>query len=345
MNYFEAGLPWQEKTWQRVTDRFPDIPHALLLAGRKGVGKQQFAAQFIAWVLCERAGVAKYMNHADAGGLFEQHLLEVEPRACGHCESCRWLAAQTHPQFLKIAVDDDSKSDTIKVDAVRTILPFTQQSSQGFRVVYIEQAHKMNVSAANALLKTLEEPAQHVLIILTTDQPQRLLPTIRSRVQALPVSDVLPELAEHYVSACLPEQSAQETKQLLNLAGGAPLLVAELAQTPWYDMRDTWLKVWQALRAGKRQSIAASIYWQKHLSIQNAIRLQEVMCHDVLAVITGSDVMYLEDIDYGVLQPVPSAASMVHLLAVLQEFCIDLRQNVQPAILFDTLMLELRVIN
>lgn len=336
--------------------RFPDIPHALLLAGPRGVGKQQFAERLIAWVLCQQAGehLAVQSQASDDGASADMFgdMFADEPAAttvqtektdvaCGHCESCNWLRSGTHPRFLRITADPEGKTDIIKVDDIRKILPFTQQSSQGFRIVLIEQAQNMNISAANALLKTLEEPARQVLIILTSDQPQRLLPTIRSRVQSLAVAQVSTEHAQDYVAQHFPDMATQDAEQLLTVAG-APLLMGDIVQADWYQARHSWLKVWQALRAGQRQAMAASAFWQKNMAFDDAVQLQTLICQDLFALHTDNP-PYLSDVDYHVLKPLPSVDALTDLLVALKAFRMDRRQNVQPAILLDMLMQHLSV--
>lgn len=355
MNYFEPCLSWQQPAWQRLTTSFPDVAHALLIAGPRGTGKLHFAQRLIAWVLCQQAGGVKSavsaqqeddgLFGASGGGLFgddELPMPQAADTACGACDSCNWLKANTHPQFLHVTADPEGKSDIIKVDTIRKILPFTQQSSQGFRVVLIEQAHNMNMSAANALLKTLEEPAKNVLIVLTSDQPQRLLPTIRSRVQSVLVSSVTDAQAYDYVNAQteIDIANSSELSQLLTLAGGAPLLVDEIAHASWYAARHNWLKVWQALRAGQRNSVAASQFWQKQLSFSDALQLQQIVCRDLLAKHSEQAVL-LQDVNYEVLLPLPEVHHIEQIGQFVSQCHVDMRQNVQPALLFDMLMKQL----
>lgn len=355
MNYFEPCLSWQQPTWERITSNFPDIAHALLIAGSTGTGKHHFAQRLVAWVLCQQSGGMKAAHamqaendslFGDGGGLFADEDVPapvILQDACGECDSCQWLKSKTHPQLLYVTADPEAKSDIIKVDMIRQILPFTQQSSQGFRVVLIEQAHNMNVSAANALLKTLEEPAKNVLILLTSDQPQRLLPTIRSRVQSVPVSQVSAEQAASYVqSHTQVTLDVDQLKQLLTLAGGAPLKVEDIIQSDWYAARHNWLKVWQALRAGQRNSVAASQFWQKQMAFSDALMLLKTICRDILAYHTNQALL-LADVNYDVLTPMPAIDAVEGLLGFITDAQADLRQNVQPAVLFDMLMKHIAV--
>lgn len=166
------------------------MPHALLLKGPRGVGKLEFALHVAQSLLCEQTG--------DDG------------MACGQCASCRWYAQDSHPDFRLIqpqALSESEESDDketskkkpsqqISVEQIRTLTDFANLSAHqgGFRVVVIHPAESMNSNAANALLKTLEEPAGNMMILLVSHKPQQLLPTILSRCMALPMP--LPDLAQ-----------------------------------------------------------------------------------------------------------------------------------------------------
>lgn len=168
--------PWQKKNWDYLThivNRGKTFPSALLLWGQKGLGQQQFAEHFSAWLLCEAP---------------------QQEGACGKCSACQWLAAGTHPDRLILLPESDSSS--IKIDAVRDIRAFSEQKSHGgkYRVIIISPAEAMNVSAANALLKILEEPFDNTLFLLVSYHLSWLLPTILSRCQKIhfpPINDDL----------------------------------------------------------------------------------------------------------------------------------------------------------
>jgi DNA polymerase-3 subunit delta' len=123
-----------------------------------------------------------------------------EQGACGACKSCQLWLAQSHPdyRFLEQLTDEKTgkTSQVIKVDQVRQLLEFLNKSAQlnGYRVAIIHRAENLNVNAANSLLKTLEEAGAKTVIMLLTEQPLMLLPTIRSRCQQLTLA--VPEKAQ-----------------------------------------------------------------------------------------------------------------------------------------------------
>jgi DNA polymerase-3 subunit delta' len=145
------------------------LPHGLIFAGPAGVGKGTTALALAALFLCENPKAA-------------------EP--CGKCQSCTLMAAGNHPDYhlvyrqLVQLEDAEKAAQALSVDVVRDYLlkPAGQKSAmnQG-KVFVVEEAETLNTAAQNSMLKTLEEPYGRTLIFLLTDQPESLLPTIRSR--------------------------------------------------------------------------------------------------------------------------------------------------------------------
>lgn len=200
-------MPWHYATWGQLT-RLADsgrMPHALLIHGAHGVGKQQLAEALIARTLCAKP--------AD--------------QACGHCHSCAMLASGYHPDLLRVSPEEGKRQ--IRIDPIREVNRFVSQTAQqgGYRVIVISPAEAMNIAAANALLKSLEEPGDKTLFILLSDVPSRMLPTIRSRCQQW----TLPSVAFDQCRGWLIEQlnSADEAFFWWQVAGGLPLLAVELA--------------------------------------------------------------------------------------------------------------------
>src|SRR5439155_12715634 len=187
------------------------LPHGLVFAGPVGVGKATGARGLAALFLCE-------------------HPKNNQP--CGKCNSCALMEAQTHPDFhvvyrqLVRIEKEKSKAIDLSVDVIRNFLvePANLKASMNRgKVFVVEEADLMNAAAKNALLKTLEEPYGRTLIILLTDQPHALLPTIRSRCQivrfaSLETKLVERELEKRGIERLLAAQAARVAEGSLGLA-------------------------------------------------------------------------------------------------------------------------------
>lgn len=230
-----SGVPWQTATgqplppWQQapaatalaLRERWP---HALLITGRRGLGKRLLAMHFARALLCESP-----LERGDA---------------CGVCLSCGYVGQGTHPDLQLIepvTYDDEGTAtpvDTINVERVRELIAFSQLSPhrQRAKVGLIAPAEAMNAAAANALLKTLEEPPPGTFLLLVSHQPARLPPTIVSRCRRLPVPD--PDRAA--AAAWLAQKNIGNADPVLMLAqaGGAPLFALALAGADIQRERD-----------------------------------------------------------------------------------------------------------
>ena len=201
---------WQKSQWRHLMQRKAMLPHAILLRGGAGIGKDDFALHLAQALLCHQAG---------------------EESACGTCSSCLWFQEDAHPDFKCITPTDDSedtaskkktKKTQISVAQIRQLYAFLSLSThqvQGKRIILISPAEALNLNAANALLKMLEEPPANTLFLLVTSQPQRLLATIISRCQVLNFS--IPP--KHDAIEWLRSQQVSNPQTLLTYAGGAPL--------------------------------------------------------------------------------------------------------------------------
>nr|WP_186353242.1 DNA polymerase III subunit delta' [Pseudomonas gessardii] len=200
------AYPWQDSLWQQLAGRAQHA-HAYLLHGPVGIGKRALAERLMARLLCQQPA-----------GL----------EACGQCKSCLLLKAGSHPDNYVLEPEEADKA--IKVDQVRDLVSFVVQTAQmgGRKVVLIEPVESMNINAANALLKSLEEPSGDTVLLLVSHQSSRLLPTIRSRCvqQACPLPSEAMSL--QWLGQALPACSEQERVELLTLAAGSPLAAVSL---------------------------------------------------------------------------------------------------------------------
>lgn len=208
------GYPWHTGPWRRIASARAAgrLPHAILLAGPQGLGKADFARRLSDSLVC---------SHADSNG-----------DACGACASCRLTQAGNHPDQRFILPEEAGKM--IKIDAIRDLTAKSVLSAQegGYRVFLIDPAEAMNRAAANALLKTLEEPVSRSVLILVSSHPHRLAATIRSRCQLIKFT--IPAVSA--VRAWLNERvEASQLDELLAISGGAPLRAVRAMDEGWVE--------------------------------------------------------------------------------------------------------------
>jgi DNA polymerase-3 subunit delta' len=218
----ETILPWQNTLWDALLQRATQerLPHALLFIGADGVGKKQFALAFAHYLLCQSSTAGK---------------------ACGCCRACHLLNAGSHPD-IKL-VEPEESAQVIKIDQIREIVSFINETALlgGYRVIIIHPASAMNISAANALLKSLEEPTPKALLILICNQSQRLPATISSRCQKI----IFPKPTREMALSWLKENVNSDALELcLNLTENAPLKVNELLANETLTLRNN---LYQAL--------------------------------------------------------------------------------------------------
>jgi DNA polymerase-3 subunit delta' len=235
--------PWHEAHWQRLQSRLAReaLPHALLLCGPAGLGKRAFLHRFARGLLCERPR---------------------DGEACGQCRACLLLAAGTHPDFVTISYGlrkDGVQRKEIVVEQVRELSARLAMASQfgGWQVVVVDPADAMNANAANALLKTLEEPSPQTLLLLVADAPWRLPQTIRSRCQRIEFQ--LPSAAE--ALAWLVAQGVAEPAAALEAAGGNPGLAQAWAEQGALALRQSVRKDLAALAAGRAEPMEVVRRW------------------------------------------------------------------------------------
>ncbi len=299
--------------------------HALLLHGPGGVGQFELGLALATGWLCEAAAAVQ--------------------RPCGHCVGCRSMAARMHPDFHLLVPDalreplgwsgqaeEGAEGDAegkgarskakpskeIRVNAVRTAIEWGQKTSSrgGAKVILIHPAQAMNPTAANALLKTLEEPAGPLRLVLTTNDPEALLPTVRSRCQRLRLH--LPPAAQalHWLAA----QQIARPAVLLAAAGGQPLDAAAMA-ADGIDS-DAWQRLPAAVRAG--QAVAV-VDWP----LARLVDALQKLCHDLMCLHAQAAPRYF---DAATLEPLmqPEGPSRAALAGWSGELALAARHDEHP---------------
>jgi DNA polymerase-3 subunit delta' len=228
-----SAPPWHAEHWARLQGRGQRdaLPHALLLCGAAGLGKRAFARRFVRGLMCTEA---------------------VAGDACGHCRGCQLAEAGTHPDIVELTFGlrkDHTPRSEIVVDQIRELSARLAMRSQlgGWQVATIDPADALNAAAANALLKTLEEPAARTLLILLADAPWRLPQTIRSRCQRIEFQLPDPSVALAWLQA----GGVSDAAGALTAAGGNPGLARAWAQRGALEQRTEVRKDLAALAAGR----------------------------------------------------------------------------------------------
>jgi DNA polymerase-3 subunit delta' len=239
--------PWLAEQWRTVTAaRAQDrMPHALLLYGARGMGKNEFAGLLAQSLLCERP--------------------RQDWMPCERCAACRLYGAGSHPDFRDLCPQEEGKA--IKIDQVRELALALALKSHGnaFKVGLIRPADAMNANAANSLLKTLEEPTDNTVLLLVSERPARLPATIRSRCQMLRFgapsrADTLAWMAEK-----VPQADAE---LLLGLAADAPLLALEMAGEGVLAERRLRFEQWVSVSTGREDPVAIAQEWARETGLR-----------------------------------------------------------------------------
>jgi DNA polymerase-3 subunit delta' len=302
--------PWNEATWSALP-AFDRMHPVLLIAGPRGVGKAAFAHTLAQALLCAS--------------------LPASRLPCGVCAACRLFESGNHPDFRVLQPADAEEeqgggvgeegtsrskgpaaSRVIKVEAVRALADFFSLTSHlaGSKVVVIEPADRLNASAANALLKTLEEPA-NTRFLLITSQPARLPATVRSRC----VRVTLPLPDAHAARAWLQAQGVANPEAALAMAGRAPLLALEMSGSDHGQVRRKLIDV--VLSNPRFDPVAAADVLGPEQVTALVPALQR-WCHDlILHQLTGT-VRYYPDCAQ-ILHPVARRADPQAVLRFVKE--------------------------
>ena len=303
--------PWQQKQADLLHSAFLQnrLSHAYLLSGVSGLGKTDFARAFAGFLLCSQDSLPTKRMKAEATAW-----------SCNICKACKQFNAGTHPDLINIVPEEKSK--IIKIDQIRALSEKISQTSHagGYQVVIISPADAMPVQAANALLKTLEEPNGKVIIFLIDDQKQVLPATIISRCQKINFS-ADENNALNWLTKKMPTEKHIET--LFRLSGGAPLKVKVLSKNNYLSLRDQILNHLEQIILRRANPITPIVNWLKQ-DINLILEIITLLCVDISRIKNSVPIKYILNQDvYFTLEKIAKKTLSIQL----QEFIDHLNEK------------------
>jgi len=236
-----TDFPWHQKTWDKFSAARTrkHLPHALLVSGEEGIGKNEFAEKVVQSLLCHQP---------------------VKNNPCERCNGCKTYSAGSNPDFMEIKVAEDKKQ--IGVDQIRALSKFItlSRSFESYRIILLHPVEAMNANAANSLLKSLEEPADNTIIILLATSLNQIIPTIKSRCQLLSLPMPSQQQALDWLQVNTPELSDGQAR--LDLSFGRPLIALEYNDSDINQAADFASDILHILEEKKSVTEVAKV-WEK----------------------------------------------------------------------------------
>ncbi|MES2624567.1 MAG: DNA polymerase III subunit delta' [Pseudomonadota bacterium] len=251
-------LPWFKESFTQLADNHKQdrLGHAWLFSGHPGIGKKALAQHFAKYLLCVNPGATG---------------------PCGTCDDCHLFSIGNHPDYSLV----EPEKKLITVDQIRENISFAQNTSRrgGMKILLFVPAEAMNLNAANALLKLLEEPPKQTLLLLVSHQPGLLLATIKSRCLHLRCPLPPPAMAKVWLEQ---QGFTGQPEVALQLTGGAPLRALSLSDPGTVMARMTLLESLQAILDKTVTPIAAAKKCEK-IGIAVCIEYLMLGVNDLLA--------------------------------------------------------------
>jgi DNA polymerase-3 subunit delta' len=321
---FDSPLPWLEAAWERLrlaraSDR---LAHGLLVTGPRGVGKRHLVEMLVRVLLCA--------SPRDDGV------------ACGACADCRLADSGSHPDLLRLGPDPESKSGEIRVEAIRELADRASLTAirAPRKVVVIDPADRMNTAAANALLKTLEEPPGATLLCLIGEQPERLPATVRSRCQPIRIPTPPSKQALDWLSRT---GQGQNGLLRLSLGQGAPLRAASEIDEPLLEQRRALLCGFLAVAEGEQDPVVEAAAWNR-VGVRPSLEWLAGWLCDLLRLATSSSAPRLDNPDMrepftGLAARLEAVPGHRYLRRVIEARALT-ETTVNPLLLLESLLIE-----
>lgn len=318
--------PWQHDDWIKLQELSKRPLHGLLLKGSKGIGKFDLALRFAQSLLCQQPSQTGF--------------------SCGICPACHWFEQGTHPDFRLLQselLSQDGEgsepgkkpSKQISVDQVRSLADFVGMSAHqgGRRVVLVYPAETMNVNAANALLKNLEEPPAGLLFMLVTHKPQQLLPTILSRCLSFALQAPDAVAAAHW----LQKQGIKNPDAVLAASGFSPLQALQTGEQNSHEVRE---KLLRAMRQPEKLDVFVLAEALQKTEQVLVVQWLQQWCYDLNSMKLAGVLRYHPDEAVAIqklVEPV-AALSLARLQKHLQHAKREARHTLNAKLFFESLL-------
>lgn len=312
MNWY----PWLNQPYRHIIGQHQvgRAHHALLIQAIDGMGDDALVWGVSRWLMCQQPDGMK---------------------SCGVCHGCQLMQAQTHPDWYRL--EPEKGKSTLGIDAVRQVTEklyhFAQQG--GAKVVWLPDAAQLSEAAANALLKTLEEPPANSWFFLGSREPSRLLATLRSRCMVLALTPPDEAQSLQWLSRQMPQdETALQTA--LRLSAGAPAAALQLLEPARWQARESLCNalpgalqqdILQLLPALNSEDVAVRISWLLALLVdalkwqQGATRwLSNPDRQDVVALL--SDTFSARALDESAREWMQCREQLLHVAAVNRELLL-----------------------
>jgi DNA polymerase-3 subunit delta' len=316
------------------------IPQTLLFSGPEGVGKATLARRFAAMLVGDAAKI-------------ERDDLSLEGNQQTIADREKWTAEKrnedplffgSHPDFLTFAPDGPLRQITIPQMRLLKDRAGLKPLKGSWRVFLIDDIDRANEQAANSLLKTLEEPPEHLILIMTARNPYDLLATIRSRAVPFRLSRLTDEEMQAFAAA----RGLDHPQRRLRLAEGSPGVAAALDLEAYDRRREAMLALLRVASGiepfGAWLKYSESIAARRTEKLDSYLDVLYVLLEDVLRLANGISPLRNEDVR-GQLEPLAGRVSFDWLRAAVarvDELIHLLRRNIQKSIALDAFAAALR---
>ncbi len=300
------------------------VVHSYLFWGNEGIGKKYVALQF-----------AKALNCQDKGW--------EKGEACDSCLSCKKIDQSLHPDVLVL----EPEGQTLKVEQVREMqkdLAYRPYEGR-YRVIILSAADRMAPQMSNTLLKTLEEPPIHTILILIANHPRGMLPTILSRCQSIPFSPLPTSL----VTRWLVEKrgiNEKEASLLALLSEGSIGKALEIKEEIEQIAREELLKLWIGVKSFTLEGIETLIESlpSQRENLLLVLEISKTILRDLMVtkISPGSSELIHSDLSesYQAFASNWDLSSLFHRLEILQKTTTALQKNANIRLALETMMLS-----